>query len=288
VTPRMPRAVAVCLAAAAIAAAWSAGCTGDDVVVYRMHAVVSAAGGAPGEPEATGGSTPAPSGGGAGGARPPGAPGGSGGRDVAPDAAVPMNTGGTGAVPASGGAGGAPATGGSGGAAPAGGGGSSLPGSCTTSSDCMSGWMCVKLDCTAARGVCQPHPLACDVASLPVCGCDGITYWNDCYRQLSGVAARAFTQCASAMTCDTAADCKVAGASCAHLSFNPVQEPSCAAPGSGACWVVPADCAGTAAAPLWTSCDPQQPPGARPCMNTCAAIRSGQPVVTAMPGMQCR
>jgi hypothetical protein len=45
-------------------------------------------------------------------------------------------------------------------------------------------------DCggSAAAGTCVPLPEACLDVLIPVCGCDGVTYGNDCERQASGVS----------------------------------------------------------------------------------------------------
>ena len=35
----------------------------------------------------------------------------------------------------------------------------------------------------------------CEEAPQPVCGCDGITYWNDCLRRAAGITAKRFGEC---------------------------------------------------------------------------------------------
>ncbi|HEY0709911.1 MAG TPA: Kazal-type serine protease inhibitor domain-containing protein [Polyangia bacterium] len=49
--------------------------------------------------------------------------------------------------------------------------------------------------CSSA-GVCRPKPEACDLNYAPVCGCDRITYGNDCARAAAGVSKLHDGECA--------------------------------------------------------------------------------------------
>jgi hypothetical protein len=133
-------------------------------------------------------------------------------KDAGMDGA-PSGTGAT--VGTRGGAGGAGGDGGAGGAggdgrggASAGTGGAGVGGGGGTARSCRcSDGRCCGLDqlCEIPTGacltdglpdgVCLPRPDACPDIDRPVCGCDEITYSNDCYRQLARTPKRAEGVC---------------------------------------------------------------------------------------------
>jgi hypothetical protein len=231
---------------------------------------------------------------------------GSAGGALGSDADAALDAGGAAGSPSSGGRrgtmGGAPGRGGGGGRSVSGGGpgsggatvidggaGASDGGSflaCTTEADCPPTWTCSKPGCAAPTGQCEPRPIFCDPSPAPVCGCDHVTYWNDCVRRQNGMPASTFGECgAGARSCTTASDCGVSTATCSH-----VQPPSfpCGPEPAGTCWVTPLDCAGLPpTSTRWTLC-PLPPFGTTPtCVDACTAIRSGQQYVPVSPGTQC-
>jgi hypothetical protein len=153
---------------------------------------------------------------------------------------------------------------------------------CASDADCM-GWQCDFPDCEATTGFCVPPP-ACFRGDLrPVCGCDGITYWNDCIRVQAHARPAVRDQCfATALPCGVGSDCNTAGsglvASCSHLLM--------CGPGVGSCWVLPAKCDPTLDPKSWRECTPPgSPPG--PCRDTCSAIETERPHVPLRPGDTC-
>jgi len=126
---------------------------------------------------------------------------------------------------------------------------------------------CRQPDCTLPDA-CDPRPDTCDDDLNAVCGCDGITYWNDCLRRQNGVPASTRDPCHdSAVTCDVDDDCGP-GAVCAHLV---PYGSRCSEPQRATCWVLPTSCP-SFDPDTWVPCGRQY---AR-CVDTCRAIRSGE------------
>lgn len=145
------------------------------------------------------------------------------------------------------------------------------PPRCGADSDCMPGWLCEKQGCDALTGVCVPWPVFCPPNPAPVCGCDGVTYWNDCIRLQSHARLAAFDQCrATACTCEVGADCMVPYASCSHL----LPPGEMCGHGMGACWVLPPQCQPSADSKMWRECKPPDVGELPGCLDTCQAIAS--------------
>jgi len=163
---------------------------------------------------------------------------------------------------------------------------------CVETSECRTNDFCGRSTCEDAAGACEPRPVFCEDAAEPVCGCDGITYWNDCLRRASGVASMTRGECRSnALECggrmpggpdpgppvpDPMAACPL-GTYCARLLPPPKPgappNDGCEPYARGTCWAVPAVCPASGSSDRWIDCGAAR----AVCQTTCDAIRSGVP-----------
>jgi hypothetical protein len=143
---------------------------------------------------------------------------------------------------------------------------------CAGNQDCLSQTeFCNKASCGASEGRCQAYPDVCDDVLDAFCGCDGVTYWNDCLRQRDGVEASTRGQCSNHFaTCGDVEACPVPDGSCGKLAAGPPG--TCDVP-IGVCWVLPDKCPLDAGGLEWTSCGGLHPS----CTDLCDAILSEQP-----------
>jgi hypothetical protein len=137
---------------------------------------------------------------------------------------------------------------------------------CVGNQDCAPNELCARHDCADVTGGCAPRPPMCDGDPKTVCGCDGITYWNDCLRKAAGITADTPGACeTNAVVCSATTPCP-SGTFCARL----YPEGSCDTNGGGACWGMPDTCPLDAGGTIYKKC-PASPPDE--CADTCTAIR---------------
>jgi hypothetical protein len=67
---------------------------------------------------------------------------------------------------------------------------------CAESVHCPKSSYCQKLACGDAVGFCKQRPTACTEEEVIVCGCDGVSYANDCVRAECSTAASTPGSCA--------------------------------------------------------------------------------------------
>ena len=171
-------------------------------------------------------------------------------------AAATMGTGGAGGATttsaagaggATGGAGGG--TGGQGGAGAAGGAGGEMtssttgtggggPGPCVWGDDCGAGYYCLAPDCGAGMCVQKPFAGGQPPQPDPVCGCDGVTYWNKEVAASLGASVAATGSCSMPIACSPNMGCPP-GMKCNREVADKV---SCSPDVMGQCWGTPIQC----------------------------------------------
>ncbi len=131
--------------------------------------------------------------------------------------------------------------------------------------ECAADEYCEAADC--ATGTCAKRPASADVEK-PVCGCDGVSYWNGGLAATAGVVVKTSGACtAGGKICGGIAGFKCpSGATCVMEGAD--KNVCLVADGSGKCWGMPAMCPAVQITNL-RSCTKKT------CSGRCDAMKSG-------------
>ena len=142
---------------------------------------------------------------------------------------------------------------------------------CTDNSACAPDFFCAKQRCGDASGSCQPMATVCNDDQSPVCGCDGVTYFNDCLRRQHGaslavtdVCGQRELRCSPSLPCPRNGHCALLRNTCG---------PGPGFEGDGQCWVMPDHCRASGDE-RWAPCAWTQE---RECVSACEAIKLETP-----------
>lgn len=150
---------------------------------------------------------------------------------------------------------------------------------CSTNADCRPGSFCER-ECDEPAGACIPFPVSCaKEEERPVCGCNGVTYFNDCLRKADGVPRAQAEECSGPpYDCASANEPCPDGAVCARLFGFGLEKGACSTT-EGRCWRLPALCPTDERGDRWDECEGSEK--SLRCVDTCMAIRSGKAFVRA-------
>jgi hypothetical protein len=136
---------------------------------------------------------------------------------------------------------------------------------CTTIDDCDPGQYCQRPSCGVTAGFCAPYMMANGFD--PVCGCDGVTYWNKTYAFTTDAIVKHGGRCSA-----------TEGAACLGTSCGGLPDSICVrqVAGStacasmieqGVCWRLPLthECGGTTLGGTVENCEGK-------CMTFCNAV----------------
>jgi hypothetical protein len=113
-----------------------------------------------------------------------------------------------------------------------------MSGPCAWGDDCGVGYYCFAPGCGAGDCILKPVPAGQPPEPVPVCGCDGATYWNKEVAASLGMSISAQGACATSIPCGPGRMCP------GSLKCNRevMDEPSCSPQALGECWGTALSC----------------------------------------------
>lgn len=101
----------------------------------------------------------------------------------------------------------------------------------------------------------------------PVCGCDGVTYWNPSVAGYHSMAVKSVGACSPGKTCGGIASLQCPSG--AHCNYAEKDATSCnISDPAGTCWVVPQTCPKILIGPQTRGC------GGKSCSSECELIKA--------------
>ena len=159
---------------------------------------------------------------------------------------------------------------------------------CNADADCGTNQFCEcpPGSCSKIRGTCVAKPPVCPDYVVPVCGCDGTTFSNDCVRRVAGACKADEGACGPG--CQSDADCHDQNACTVDRCVSGACEHDCICvePASGAFCCGPGPLCVTTTTTLPGACGSVVDPT---CGGTCPfrSMCEPAPVATAVGGCRC-
>lgn len=134
---------------------------------------------------------------------------------------------------------------------------------------CGPNGYCKSSDCVT--GVCAPRPPETSNTENPVCGCDGITYWNENVAAARGMSVKEAGACKIGVKCGGPGPTKPCPTNFS-CSMELASAGGCAIQSApGLCWALPKTCPALGIGPITRAC------GAAQCAGRCTLIGNEEP-----------